>query len=98
MSPSPYSVAAPVSPTGAYFVNTGGNLGPAANAYLRSDMTNGMSNTASDYTPEATQELLAAITSGQVRLNRPDSQAIVDQLRAGTIGGDQLAALSPSRY
>lgn len=97
----PYSVAAPN--TQGLFVNNGGNLGPAAQAFLRSDMRFGLSNTASDFTPQAVAEFLAAAQSGQVAVNpnlppqlQQQAQQILQQLQAGSIAPQQLAAFSPS--
>jgi hypothetical protein len=97
----PYSVAAPN--TQGLFVNNGGNLGPGAQAFLRSDMRFGLSNTASDFTPQAIAEFLAAAQSGQVAVNpglppqlQQQAQQILQQLQTGSIAPQQLAAFSPS--
>jgi hypothetical protein len=97
----PYSVAAPN--TQGLFVNNGGNLGPAANAFLRSDMRFGLSNTASDFSPQAVAEFLSAAQSGQVAVNpnlppqlHQQAQQILQQLQTGSIAPQQLAAFSPS--
>lgn len=90
---SQYSVAAPN--TNGYFKSSGTNLGPAANAFLRPDMANGFSNTASDFSPAAYSELLSAYDRGQVSAARPEAPDLISRMRAGTISPEQLAALSP---
>lgn len=97
MSRSPYSVAEPNTQGAFGLARPWENSDPGvAHAFMRSDMRFGLSNTASDFTPQAIQGFLAGVGSGRYTVGGAFGQQLLSRLQAGTITPDQLAALSPS--